>query len=108
MKKSNKNLKEEIQKSILELQKVEQSVLTKYKLLLFYFQLFNSNLNNTDIYLEFKNSEEEKKFFDNLKKRKDLLENYNNQIKQLEDLKNRINTVYEKIISMSCVELPNK
>ena len=108
MKKSNKNLKEEIQKSILELQKAEQSVLIKYKLLLFYSQLFNSNFNNADIYFEFKTQEEKKNFFDNLKKRKDLLENYSNQIKQLEDLKNRINSIYERIISMSCVDLTNK
>ena len=105
LKRPNKNIKEEISKIIGELQMAEQKVLNKYKILLLYIKLSKMDLKNTDIILEFENENEEKNFFNNLIKRKSLLEQYKRQIAELEELKSRINSLYEKIISMSCLDI---
>ena len=100
-----KNQKEELSKMVQELQVSEQKMLNKYKLLMLYLKLSKMDLNNTDIYLEFKDENEEKQFFEKLNQRKSLLEAYNTQIIELKDIKNKINSLYEKIISMSCLDI---
>ena len=101
MKRNTKNLKEEIKKLIEELYSAEQKVLNRYKILLFYIKM---DYNNTDISLEFENEAEEKSFFNNLNKRKLLLEKYKIQYEELDKLKNNINSIYEKIIAKSCLD----
>ena len=99
---------QEINNTLDNLLKAEQLVINKYKILLFYTKLYKSDFNNTDIYLEFENDKEEKSLFDNLEKRKQLLEKFNKQMEILEEIKKMINSVYEKTISNSCLELPKK
>ena len=106
--KSYKNEEKEINKILEKLFETEQLIINKYKILLFYTKLYKSDLGNTDIYLEFENKEEEKRLFDNLEKRKMLLEKFNMQIERLEIMKKNINSAYEKTISNSCLELPKK
>ena len=108
IRKNNKNDEKEINKILEKLFEVEQLIINKYKILLFYAKLYKSDFSNTDIYLEFENKEEEKRLFDNLEKRKVLLEKFNKQIEMLEVIKKNINSVYEKTISNSCLELPKK
>ena len=108
IRKNNKNDEKEINKILEKLFEVEQLIINKYKILLFYAKLYKSDFSNTDIYLEFENKEEEKRLFDNLEKRKVLLEKFNKQIEILEVIKKNINSVYEKTISNSCLELPKK
>lgn len=108
VKKSKNNLMKELSNFIAELAAKEQELLKKHKTLLFYKQLSKLNLSNTDIYLEFTNKEEEKKFFNNLRNRKTFLQQYKEQIIKLDDLKRQINSIYTKITSMSCVDIPNK
>ena len=98
MKRTNKNLKEDITKLIGELHVIEQKVLNKYKIIILYIKISKMDLNNTDICLEFESETEEKNFFYNLNKRKTLLEIYKKQYDELDELKNRINSIYEKII----------
>ena len=99
---------QEINNVLDNLLKAEQLVINKYKILMFYTKFYKSDFNNTDIYLEFENEKEEKNLFDNLEKRKKLLEKFNKQIEILEGIKKRINSVYEKTISNSCLELQKK
>ena len=105
MKKPNKSIEEELKKFIDDLQKMEQLVLNKYKLLSIYNLIAKSDINNTDIYLEFTSQEEQKEFFENLNKRKNLLETYQKQFRELFEIKNRINSIYEKITSMSSIDI---
>ena len=101
MKRTTKNLKEEISRLIEDLNSAEQKVLNRYKIMLLYIKM---DFNNNDISLEFENETEEKNFFNNLNKRKLLLEKYKNQYEELDKLKNNINSIYEKIISKSCLD----
>ena len=57
--KSNKNEEKELNKVLEKLFEAEQLLINKYKILMFYTKLYKSDFNNTDIYLEFENKEEE-------------------------------------------------
>lgn len=108
IKKSRNNLKAELAQSIKELGEKEQELLLKYKMILHYLALSKTNINNTDIYLEFANNEEKDAFFKSLKDRKELLKRYMDHIRELEYIRNRINSAYDKVITNSCVDIQNK
>ncbi len=64
------------------------------------------DINKTDIILEFRDELEKNNFIDNLKKRKELLEIFKNQIRNLEEMRNSINYIYEEFMSMSGNDIP--
>ena len=105
IKKTNKSFKDELEKLIDDLKKVEETVVKKYKLLLLLKKINIMDINKTDLYLEFSDETEKNLFIDNLKKRKELLEIFKKQMNELEDIKNGINYIYEKVISMNSVEI---
>lgn len=105
-KRNNKNLKEEIEKQVDDLEKLEQKLLNKYKIILLHIKLSKLDFNNADIFLEFIDKNEEERFFNSLNFTKNYLERYRRQMEELEELKNKINSVYEKVISYSCLDIP--
>lgn len=105
IKKTNKSFKDDLEKLIDDLKKVEETVVKKYKLLLLLKKINIMDINKTDLYLEFSDETEKNLFIDNLKKRKELLEIFKKQMNELEDIKNGINYIYEKVISMNSVEI---
>ena len=106
--KHNNNMKNDLNNYIKDLGVIEQELLKKYKTILFYVKLSKLDLKNTDIYLEFSSQEEKSNFFKNLLKRKTLLEEYNKQMNELEFIKNRIYSIYNKIICMNSLDIYNK
>ena len=105
IKKTNKNFKDDLDKLIEELKKVEEAVVKKYKFLLVLKKINIMDINKTDIYLEFSDENEKNLFIEKLKKRKELLEIFKKQMNELEEIKNGINYIYEKVISMNSVEI---
>ena len=99
-------MKEEIEKQVDDLEKLEQKLLNKYKIILLHIKLSKLDFNNADIFLEFIDKNEEERFFNSLNFTKNYLERYRRQMEELEELKNKINSVYEKVISYSCLDIP--
>ena len=85
--------------------KIEQTLLNKYKILLLYIKLSKLDFKNSEIYLEFSGKEEEKEFFQKLKDKKLNLEQFKKQIDELENIQNRINSLYEKAISYNGLDI---
>ena len=104
-KKTNKQLDETRNLIDKELIKIEQTLLNKYKILLLYIKLSKLDFKNSEIYLEFSGKEEEKEFFQKLKDKKSNLEQFKKQIDELENIQNRINSLYEKAISYNGLDI---
>ena len=108
MKKSRANIKNDLEKMIKELGEKEQDILLKYKIIYNYLALSQLNINTTDILLEFNSNEEKEAFIKRLIERKELMKKFNEQIQDLEYKKNRINHIYDKVITNSCFDVSNK
>lgn len=104
-KKSNNVLYEDIKKFIQDLQNSELDVLRQYKIMLFYLQIANTDINNAKIILEFENQQEKNELMKMLNERKNQLLLFVENLKKLEELKNKVNATYEKIISQ--IDLDN-
>ena len=104
-KKSNNVLYEDIKKFIQDLQNSELDVLRQYKIMLFYLQIANTDINNAKIILEFENQQEKNELMKMLNERKKQLLLFVENLKKLEELKNKVNATYEKIISQ--IDLDN-
>ena len=105
IRKTNKSFKDDLEKLIDDLKNAEEAVVKKYKLLLVLKKINIMDINKTDIYLEFSDENEKNLFIEKLKKRKELLEIFKKQMNELEEIKNGINYIYEKVISMNSVEI---
>ena len=104
-KKSNNVLSEDIKKFIQDLQNSELDVLRQYKIMLFYLQIANTDINNAKIILEFENQQEKNELMKMLNEKKNQLLLFVENLKKLEELKNKVNATYEKIISQ--IDLDN-
>ena len=108
LKKTNKQLEEIGNLIDKELLKMEQTLLNKYKILLLYIKLSKLDIKNSEIYLEFSGREEENEFFKKLEEKKLNLEQYKKQIDELENIQNRIYSLYDKAISYNFLDIQNK
>ena len=95
----------ELEKLTKTLFDFEQNVIIKYKKLLVFYGIYKIDIRKVDIYLQFTNEEEKKNFFENLNARKKYLEDYQKNIETLDLLRNRINSLYEKISISNCVNI---
>ena len=105
LKKANKQLEEISNLIDKELLKAEQTLLNKYKILLLYIKLSKLDIKDSEIYLEFSGREEENEFFKKLEDKKFNLDQYKKQIEELENIQNRINSLYDKAISYNVLDL---
>ena len=98
-KKNNNILDEELKKYTQELEKCELNVLRQYKIMMFYLKLSNMNINKDEIVLEFESEQEKNDLLKTLKERGIQLELFNDNLNRLENLKLKVNAIYEKLMS---------
>ena len=102
----NKSMKSaELGKLVKTLFDLEQNILIKYKKLLVLYEISKKDVKEINVYLQFSNSEEKRKFFENLNTRKKYLEDYQKNIETLDILRSRINSLYEKISISNCINI---
>ena len=97
-KKNNIKLCEDINNYILELQKSEMSVLRQYQIIMLYLQLTNTDIKNAKITMEFENEQEKNEVLKLLKERGQQLIKFTQILKKLEDLREKVNSTYEKMM----------
>ena len=100
-KKNNIILSKELLNHIEELKRCEQIVLKYYKIMMIYLKIANSDINNTEICIEFENEQEKNRVLEELANRKKLLEEFKNNYNNLEKLKIEVNKICDKMIAIS-------
>ncbi len=99
-KKNNNQLCTELEGFINKLEIAEKNVLKDYKIIMLYLKIINSDINQTDIQLEFESEQEKNVFLSLLKEREKHLINFKENINKLELLKEEFNLYYEKMLQI--------
>ena len=96
----NNQLCTELDGFINKLEIAEKNVLKDYKIIMLYLKIINSDINQTDIQLEFESEQEKNYFLSLLKDREKHLINFKENINKLELLKEEFNLYYEKMLQI--------
>ena len=99
-KKNNNQINNELSTFVEELEKIEMNVLKQYKIMMFYVEIMDLDINGSQISLEVENEEEKDEILRLLGEREILLKKFKENVISLERLKIKVNDVYERMTSV--------
>ena len=99
-KKNNNQINNELSTFVEELEKIEMNVLKQYKILMFYVEIMDLDINGSQISLEVENEEEKDEILRLLGEREILLKKFKENVISLERLKIKVNDIYERMTSV--------
>lgn len=105
-KKNNNILDDELKNYIIELEKNEKNILRQYKIMMIYLKLANVDINKDEIMLEFDSELEKNEFLKVIKERSFQLKIFSDNLKKLENLKLKVNAIFERLNSSSDIDNP--
>ena len=105
-KKNNNILDDELKNYIIELEKNEKNILRQYKIMMIYLKLANVDINKDEITLEFDSELEKNEFLKVIKERSFQLKIFTDNLKKLENLKLKVNAIFERLNSSSDIDNP--
>ena len=99
-KKNNNQINNELSTFVEELEKIEMNVLKQYKIMMFYVEIMDLDINGSQISLEVENEEEKDEILRLLGEREFLLKKFKENVISLERLKIKVNDIYERMTSV--------
>ena len=99
-KKNNNQINNELSTFVEELEKIEMNVLKQYKIMMFYVEIMDLDINGSQISLEVENEEEKDEILRLLGEREILLKKFKENVISLERLKIKVNDIYERMTSV--------
>ena len=99
-KKNNNQINNELSTFVEELEKIEMNVLKQYKIMMFYVEIMDLDINGSQISLEVENEEEKDEILRLLSEREFLLKKFKENVISLERLKIKVNDIYERMTSV--------